>query len=227
MSEQCTTIYAVCGSKEELEKLRAFLFALRDEKEETMRTAVFPEEDDQKNCDVIPGLIQWWGETFGIEKAPAAAEGAYALCLTLATKNSPDHDYMDSAVMTAVGHRLKYYYLSECLGCCDYRTNDEESLFFCDKVAWDCMGHQESFHTVQDAIEYAEKMFGRKFSSIDEVNEFSGRRRDWESVYEGEEYDEDDDDGDGYDALFEYALEETYNDEILFEKAEEKDPDGG
>lgn len=99
-----------------------------------MRTAVFPEEDDRENCDVIPGLIQWWGEKFEIEKAPAAAEGAYVLRLTLATKNSPDHDYTDSAIMTAVGHRLKYYYSSECLGCGDYRTNDEEGLFFTDRV---------------------------------------------------------------------------------------------
>ena len=162
MSEICTTRYAVIGNIDDAEHLFAFIM---DGNADNIRSEVLRE-----TCKNFFLCLNEWGDRQCVGFDTAVGRKG-VVTFSLNTKNSPDHAFVAAAMHAAVGRAMQVFYDSWCVGCGDYRTNDTYRAFFDCGYVWDYEG-QEDYLSLKDVLDKAESAFGRRFSSVEEVNDF-------------------------------------------------------
>lgn len=172
MAEMCTTNYVVFGNDVELRKVFDF---------------IKKGEVPKRNIGGIDTFFYLLNDC-DVEYVKKYSNGKDAVLFSLDTKYSPDHKYVGAAIYAAVGHEMEIFYESSCLGCGDYRTNNKDgTVMHVGKYVWDYEG-QDEFPDPEGILIVAEEFFGRKFTSLDDVNEYTqeeiGRDVAFEYVFE-------------------------------------------
>lgn len=182
MAEVCYTDYAVFGENEETRKVYAFMQELIRNSDNVTGNMVFQSEYNVGSCEDFVLCVNE-DSLSCVRYDEGTLSGKDVLSFTVKTKYSPEHEMVESVIMKTVGHKMKYLYDSECIGCCEYRTNDSEHIVFEGGFVWDYDGFEKDL-TEEDVLDIAEERFGIRFPSLEAFNEYALKTIGQEAVIE-------------------------------------------